>query len=346
MREADHYERAEGRRVTCRLCPHGCELGAAAVSLAGGAGEGGSFAFAEGVGICGVRRNQDGVLYAEAHEEVARLDPCAVEALPLYHFRPGTRALAVGSAGTPFPAELSPPGLAPPAPDATRFAAAHEVIDVAVGQELSAIAYAGGEPFIWFEQLREIAERARAEGLANLLLTNAFVSEAPAREIAPLVDAANVALFGPDRVYRGRAKASLDPVLATVDILRAAGVHLEATFVVLAGANDDPASLDGVATLVLERLGGAPLHVASPLAMETAAPVRVMQRVAETLGRLLPHVYLSPIYAGTAPNTACRACGAILIERPARGPARASGVAPGGACGRCGARSEIRLTPA
>ncbi|MBQ4414638.1 MAG: AmmeMemoRadiSam system radical SAM enzyme, partial [Methanomicrobium sp.] len=57
-----------GGRVVCRLCSHGCVI-------------------KNGVyGICGLRYNKDGVLYAENYGRVAveAVDP--IEKKPLYHF--------------------------------------------------------------------------------------------------------------------------------------------------------------------------------------------------------------------------------------------------------------------
>lgn len=319
VREADHYYRMPDGEARCALCPHCC-------SIAPGA-----------AGLCGVRRNMDGTLYAESYEEVSRLDPEPVERLPLYHFRPGTSALAIGAPGESFPPELAPPSR-PPGGE-TRFAELHEIVDIAIGRKLPALAYSGGEPFIWFEQMRDLCERARAEGLANLLVTNAFVAEAP----IPPVDAANIVLLGPERVYAARANAERSYVLAAIDAFRAAGVHLEATFLVLAGANDDPASVDEVAALVVERFGEAtPLHVTSPLDLESAAPVKTMIRVQQALAARLPFVYLSNVYSQAANNTACRACGAVLVDRLGAHVAT-PGLAPDGTCRACGAASSVRL---
>jgi pyruvate formate lyase activating enzyme len=119
-------------------------------------------------------------------------------------------------------------------------------------------------------------------------------------------------------------------------------VHLEATFVVLAGANDDPASLSDLAKLVRDRLDGAPLHVASPLALDTAAPVATMLRVADALRQELPHVYLSTVYAPTTADTHCRACRALLVDRT-HPHAAVTGLRPDGRCAKCGADNHFRL---
>jgi pyruvate formate lyase activating enzyme len=297
------------------------------------------------MGECGVRENLGGVLYAHGYEELARLEREPVERIPLYHWRPGSIVLSVGSIGESFPPELAPPSWPRAAPEAqTRFAALHELIDMAAGAGIGAIACLGGEPFIGFEQLLELAERARADGRATVVATNAYTSEAPARAVAPLLDAANVLLLGPARVYERRAGARIEPVLRTIDFFRQAGVHLEATFLVLSGANDDAASLDEVARLVAGPLGGCPLHVTGSLRAEDAAPVKTMLEIAEELRRQLPHVYLSHVYSFEANNTYCRACSALLVDRVG---ARVAwpGLAADGMCLKCGADNHFRILP-
>ena len=61
----------EGERVRCYLCPHHCSISDMRR------------------GICGVRENRDGKLYAMSYGKIssANLDP--IEKKPLFHFRPG-----------------------------------------------------------------------------------------------------------------------------------------------------------------------------------------------------------------------------------------------------------------
>ncbi len=325
MREAAFWRAGEAGRAHCALCPHLCSIAP---------GE---------AGACGVRRNLGGVLYAESYEEIARLDREPVERLPLFHFRPGSLALAVGSAGENLPEELVPPARPRGAgAGETRFAALHEVIDIAAGAGIDAIACSGGEPFMWFEQWRELAERARAEGIASLAVTNAYASEEAARAIAPLLDAANVLFLGPARVYERRAGARLDPVLRAVEALREAGVHLEATFLVLPGANDDAPSVGETAEILAGPLGAPPVHVATPLSLEAAAPVSTILRVAGELRARLPHVYVSNVWSIEGNNSYCRVCRALLVDR--MGPRVApGGLSPDGACRACGAANGFRM---
>lgn len=77
--EAEFYEAAEGGRVVCRLCPHGCRL-------------------AEGErGKCRSRVCRGGRLVAENYGRVCALQIDPVEKKPLLHFHPGGSCLSLAA---------------------------------------------------------------------------------------------------------------------------------------------------------------------------------------------------------------------------------------------------------
>ena len=82
-KSGDSNNRGSGS-VVCRLCSHGCVIKSG------------------GYGICGLRLNKDGVLYAENYGRVAveAVDP--IEKKPLYHFLPGTKVYSLGGVGCNF----------------------------------------------------------------------------------------------------------------------------------------------------------------------------------------------------------------------------------------------------
>jgi pyruvate formate lyase activating enzyme len=321
--ESAHYERRPDGVAACGLCPHRCQVAP---------GE---------RGRCRVRQNLSGVLYTSNYEEAARLEVEAIERIPLYHFRPGARVLALGAFGDSFPAELVAPSCLSGAPAESRFATAREIVDIAASARAGAIACAGGEPFMWLEQWREVGTLARNEGLAIVAMTNGFALPPAVADAAALTDAVNLYILGPAEVYRRRLQADRAPVIEAAQAFRAAGAHLELTLLVLAGENDHPAALDDLVATA-ESLGRPPVHVSSPFHADTAAPVKSVRAVYEALRPRLPHVYLSTVYPGAEPNTLCPACKAVLVERmPMRTAPK--GLAPDGTCAACGAPGRVRL---
>ena len=84
MKEAMLYEKLEEERVHCALCAHRCRIRPGQR------------------GICGVRVNEEGVLYTLVYGRTisAAVDP--IEKKPLYHFYPGTQAFSIATVGCNF----------------------------------------------------------------------------------------------------------------------------------------------------------------------------------------------------------------------------------------------------
>ena len=81
MNEALFWNPAKNGAVHCALCPHSCKI-------------------PEGsAGLCGVRRNIGGILYAEGYGKVSAVALDPIEKKPLYRFYPGKRVLSIGGFG-------------------------------------------------------------------------------------------------------------------------------------------------------------------------------------------------------------------------------------------------------
>ncbi|MFC1830888.1 radical SAM protein, partial [Thermodesulfobacteriota bacterium] len=80
MKEARFYH-AEGDTVVCGLCAHRCRIKN------------------KRRGICGVRENNDGVLYALAYGKVSAEHVDPIEKKPLFHFLPGSQTYSIATVG-------------------------------------------------------------------------------------------------------------------------------------------------------------------------------------------------------------------------------------------------------
>jgi len=81
MQEALFYQKQGNQKVTCELCPWFCELKTGMV------------------GVCKVRRNENGRLITDVYNRVAALGTDPIEKKPLYHFHPGKNILSIGEVG-------------------------------------------------------------------------------------------------------------------------------------------------------------------------------------------------------------------------------------------------------
>lgn len=223
--EAEFYEAAEGGRVVCRLCPHGCRL-------------------AEGErGKCRSRVCRGGRLVAENYGRVCALQIDPVEKKPLLHFHPGGSCLSLAAAGCNLSClncqnwDISQ---ASTADVPYRQLDAADVARLAETNGCRMVAYTYTEPLTWLEYTRDCAVACRERGLKNILVTAGYVNARPLACLLPYIDAANVDLKSfSDDIYRSVSGVRLAPVLHTLKSMLDAGVWIEITNLLIPGVNDD-----------------------------------------------------------------------------------------------------------
>ncbi len=327
-REALFWEKLEGNRGQCHLCAHECRIPA------------GNF------GICGVRQNVAGVLRTLVYGRLiaANVDP--IEKKPLYHFLPGSTSYSVATVGCNFKcgfcqnwqiSQASPRDGANP-PD--RQVAPGEIVAAAQRHGCRSISYTYTEPTIYFEYAYDTARLAREAGLANVFVTNGYMTRQALDTIKPYLAAANVDLKSfRDESYRTTCKARLQPVLDTIAAMKELGVWLEVTTLVIPGENDSDEELGEIAAFLARIDGDIPWHVSQfhpdyQFDHRGPTPVETLKR-ARDIGRRagLRYVYLGNVREGT--DTFCPRCREPLVERTYMRLGRVN--LNGGKCPTCGA---------
>ncbi len=328
MKEALLYEHLDDNRVQCHLCAHGCRI-------------------AEGkTGICQVRQNEDGVLKTRAYglTIAEHVDP--VEKKPLAHFYPGTTAYSIATPGCNFRCRWCQNWEISQNPQEMHFSASHraepeEIVNAAERAGCRSIAYTYTEPTIFFEYSYDIARLAHDRDIANIYVTNGYMTEEMLDLMYPYLDAANVDLKAfRDETYRQYVGARLQPVLDSLKKMHEQGIWLEVTTLVIPDLNDDPEELREVATFILEELGPeTPWHISRfhptyQMRDRSATPPATLRRTQE-IGE---DVGLHYIYVGNLPgesNTTCHACGERVIRRYGYRIMKHR-IADDGACPNCG----------
>ena len=231
MKEARFYTMTEAG-VQCLLCPHHCRIQ-----------EGGR-------GICRSRECHDGKLWALSYGIPCALAIDPVEKKPLNRFLPGTYCLSLSCTGCNLScrwcqnSDISQ--VAPEEAERTHLSPA-DAVDLCLRRGLPALAYTYTEPFTWWEYMYDIAVLAHGKGLKNILVSAGYVEQEPLRELLPYLDAANIDIKALDYdFYRKYCGATLAPVLENILAMKAAGVHVEITNLLVTGLND---SADAVARL-------------------------------------------------------------------------------------------------
>jgi pyruvate formate lyase activating enzyme len=310
------------------------------------------------------------VLYTLVYDRVVSraLDP--IEKKPLFHFYPGSTSYSIATVGCNLRClfcqnwEISqwPKGdrraaalsgvaaaeqICPQLEDsASRIVGERvtpaQVVEAALRAGARSIAYTYTEPTIFYELAYETAAMARAHGLKNVFVTNGFINEEPARQIATLLDAANVDLkFFTEERYKRIAGARLQPVLQAIRLYKALGVWVEVTTLVIPGLNDSEGELRQIAAFIRSVGADVPWHVsqfypAYKMLDRRPTPVAALRRAREIgFAEGLRYVYEGNVPGEGGEHTYCYACKAVLIDRYGFVVRRNRIV--GGRCPECGA---------
>ncbi len=299
-RVADHWH-PEGTAARCELCPHRCLIDAGQR------------------GICRVRENRDGTLYAATYGKVTSVHLDPIEKKPLFHFHPGREILSIGSIGCNFrcPFCQNYPLVLGETPLSS--AAIPDLVRTARGAGAVGIAYTYNEPMIWFEFVMDCAREFRKAGMANVLVTNGYVNPEPLSELLPLVDAMNIDLksMSPE-FYRRICGGSLEPVIETIRAA-ARSIHVEITNLLVTGENDSDEAIRQVVDFVAGTDREIPLHFSRyfPQYRFTATPTPTDRiDAAYRIGReKLSYVYVGNCHLAGAGDTRCPGCGATVVRR-------------------------------
>ena len=245
--ECKYYQRMDGRRVECQLCPHHCRI-------------------ADGQrGRCRSRRNQGGTLVSEAYGQPCALAIDPVEKKPLYHFHPGTTCLSMACTGCNFRClNCQNHDISQAAPDETEHyrLTPEQLVALCLEKDCPGIAYTYTEPLTYIEYVADTARLAHEQGLWNILVTAGYVCPEPLADLLPLIDAANIDLKSfSDDIYQRVSGGHLQVVLDTILAMRDAGVWVELTNLIIPGINDDMQMIRRMCQWMADnQLHDTPLH--------------------------------------------------------------------------------------
>lgn len=330
MHEAILWE-PDGDRVRCGVCPHRCRI-------------------ADGhTGICGVRENVGGTLYALTYGKVSSVAADPIEKKPVFHYRPGTRAFSIGSVGCSMKCghcqnwQISRASIA----DADSMLAdlpPERVPAAAREYGCEGVAFTYNEPVIWIEYVRDCSRLAHEAGLYTVMVTNGFITPEGLDALAGLIDVWRVDVKGfDDSQYRSLCKVpSVKPVLEqAVRAKREYGMHVEVVTNVIPTVNDDDATLTGIAEWISGELGPeTPWHITRffpylDLADLPPTPVTTLRHARDIgLQAGLHHVYLGNVREPGGEDTTCPGCGALCVGRD--GYDVSERATRDGACAACG----------
>jgi pyruvate formate lyase activating enzyme len=311
MMEALLYEKLGSGRVQCRICNHFCKINPGKR------------------GICNVRENQDGTLVSLVYDQVIAGSCDPIEKKPIFHFKPGSYSYSIATVGCNFKCQFCQNSDIAQMPSDRqgmiqgKKIRPETIVEQALASGCQSIAYTYTEPSVYFELAYETAQLARENNLANIFVTNGYMSADLVQLMAPFLDAANVDLKAfDDKFYQIYCRARLEPVKQTLRLMKKAGILVEVTTLLIPGLNDDPKDLTNMVRFIANDLGcDTPWHISRfhPCYQMTdieATPISSLER-AYKIGQKagLHNVYTGNVPGLSSENTHCHGCGTLLVRR-------------------------------
>ncbi len=310
MHKAMLYEELSDGRVHCYLCAHYCTIPKGKK------------------GICHVRQNTSGTLNTLVYGRTIAHNIDPIEKKPLYHFHPGSSSYSIATPGCNFRCDWCQNA------DISQMPREHDIImgreakpeDIVIAArsgECRSIAYTYTEPTVFFEYTLDTSKLAHDAGIANVYVSNGYMTKEMLDIYHPYLDAINIDLKAfSEETYKKHIGAKLQPVLESLKTIKQYGIHLEVTTLIIPTINDDPSEIRDLAQFIAEELGvETPWHISRfhpmykmpdvpPTAPETLLTAR---EIGKELG--LRFIYLGNISGYNGSNTVCYSCGNLIVER-------------------------------
>ena len=329
-REAELYDRLPDGKVRCYACAHACKIKPGAR------------------GICQVRYNMEGTLYAPwGYVAALACDP--TEKKPFYHVYPGSNTMTFGMLGCDLRCsycqnwDISQALRDSYAGHPPRRITPEQIVALARQNRARCIASSYNEPLITSEWAADVFRQGKAAGLATLYVSNGNATPDVLSYLRPYVDGYKIDLKSMrDKSYR-RLGAVLDNVLDTIRRTHEMGFWVEIVTLVVPGLNDDEEELRDAARFIKSVSPDIPWHVTAFHADYK------MSGTPNTSARKLMHAAeigyeegLHYVYAGNIPgragwyeDTRCPACQETVIRRSGF-VVLENRVSPEGICPQCG----------
>ncbi|RJR32159.1 AmmeMemoRadiSam system radical SAM enzyme [Candidatus Parcubacteria bacterium] len=315
MKEALFYQKLNDQKVKCQACSHYCIISNGKR------------------GICGVKENQDGVLYALNYGKIIARNIDPIEKKPLYHFLPGSQSYSIATVGCNFRClncqnadisqaskegyffnkkEIPGEGMSP-----------EGIVADALKTNCQSIAYTYTEPTIFYEFAKDCMALARTKGLKNVWVSNGYFSKEVINDAKSLIDAANIDLkFFSNKNYLKVCGTKLQPVLDNLIRLKESDIWLEITTLLIPGFNDSENELKHIAGFIAEEIGlDVPWHVSAfypAFKMADVPPTATASILkAVNIGKEsgLNYVYGGNIVDEKSSTTFCPHCKTPVIKR-------------------------------
>jgi len=306
--EAKYWKPLEGKVVQCRLCPTKCKVP-----------DGGR-------GLCKVRENKDGKYYTLVHSRPCSIHGDPIEKKPLFHYMPGSMSFSMATAGCNFSCKFCQNweiSQFPPEEIKSIKLSPQSLVDLALKDGSSSIAFTYSEPTVFYEYMYDTAKLARENGLGAVTISNGYIRKKPLKALLEYVDGYKVDFKAfTESFYSKVCSGHLKPVLNTLQTLAKSDVWFELVNLIVPNYNDSPDEIRAMSRWIKQELGpDVPLHFTRfhptyKLTNLPPTPVKTLERCREiAMESGLHFVYSGNVLGHPGENTYCPHSGKLLIKR-------------------------------
>ncbi len=328
--EARYYRR-EGDAYICELCQQKCFI------------RQGEF------GYCGTRRADEDILVSNSYGKISSLCVDPIEKMNLYHYKPHSKCLSVGSVGCNMSCQYCknyPIAKLTIGKKRATYKSPEELVQMCKDEGMDTIVFTYNEPMVWFEYIMDVA--GLAPELDIVLMTNGLINDGPLRELCEVVDAMSIDIktFDP-KTYKSMCESEMRDVLGTARTVIARGVHTEFNYLVIPGINDSDREVRSFCKWVTEQSKDIPVHFSRfqpdyemrDVPLTSVDSLLKCRDIGMDCG--LNYVYVGNTLIDDADDTVCPECGELVVTRLGYSAHLVS--LDGDRCARCHHPLNIRL---
>jgi pyruvate formate lyase activating enzyme len=278
-------------------------------------------------GFCRFRANSDGTLLLNNYGRVVAAHVDTIEKKPVYHYRPGSKLLSIGTVGCNWRCDYCiNPRVSQTDEIAGKKLSPEDVVRLAKQYGCHGIAYTYNEPLVFIEFARDIGIIAHREGLFNVVVSNGYGTPEAVDALSEFADCVTIGLkanASPSFLRKHAGVPSPKPIFETLlDLKRRTGIHIEISDLILDQRGDSPKHAKTLSRWICEQMGAdTPLHFVKFFPshkMDRIPPASsdVLEAHCSIAGEAgLRYVYIANSPGHKRENTYCPNCGNIVIAR-------------------------------
>lgn len=253
----------------------------------------------------------------------------SIEKKPIFHFRPGSTLLSVGTVGCNLDCQYcqnSQLAKVDVLEVPFTYYSPETLVKEALERGVDGIAWTFNEPVVWAEYLLDVSRLARRRDLYTMVNTNGYIEGGAREDLLRACDVIKVDIKAfRDETYRRVCGGDMQPVLDTCLAASTLGVHLELAYPMIPDVNDSAREMEDLFLWIRGNLGvDVPLHLFrfSPAFrmshMEREPLVRMRGARVTALNAGLKYVYFGGVVSAEEQNTYCPRCGNLVVSRSGR----------------------------